>query len=153
MIHFKQGELVDMFCEKIRKLVPTRTGTYNTADPTHFEKYNGEVWVTHGYGEYWQEDYETGETIFIDGKSLPDEPPPIQVEIEIMDCTWGIEFMFTTDIGECGAYWSRESNSEGGEWMRVNGNFFEVFKDLLAEGDANNPYESDCPHGYLEMYE
>lgn len=153
MILFTQGELVDMFCEKLRSMVSTRTGTYNTADPTFFEKFSGEVWVTHGYGEYWQTDMDD-ELIIIDGKRLPDEPPPIKVMVEMTDCTWGIEFTFTTDIGECGAYWSRESNIERGEWMRVKGNFFEVFKDLLVEGDTENPYNKyACPHGYLEMYE
>lgn len=152
MITFKQGELVDMFCDKMRSIMHTKTGTYNTADPTHFEKYNGEVWVFHGYGEYWQTDMDD-EPIIIDGKRLPDEPPPIKVEVEMMDCTWGIEFKFTTDIGECGAYWSRESNAEHGVWMRVTGNFFEVFKDLLVDGDKDNPYNKYIPHGYLEMYE
>lgn len=163
MIHFKQGELVDLFCEKMRSITSTRTGTYNRADPTHFEQYRGEVWVTHGYGEYWITkadvagyDCENGDEPFInsDGEKLHDEPPPVQVSIMMHDCTWGIEFEFETDAGKCGAYWSRESNDEGGEWVRVTGNFFEVFKDLFAEGSPDNPYEDfGCPHGYIEMYE
>lgn len=159
MIKITQNHIVDAFCDKMRLLLSTKTGTYNKADPTHFCDYRGSLWVHHGYGEYWQEDYETGETIFVDGKRLHDEPPPIEVKINMHDCTWGIEFTFKTDIGECGAYWSRnfsayekEKNPEGGEWVRVKGNFFEVFKDLWLEGAPETPYD-ECPHGYLAMYE
>jgi hypothetical protein len=157
MIKFKQGEFVDLFRDKMRGLISSRTGTYNKADPTHFEKMSGELWVINGYGEYFMED-ENG-MVLHDSKPIPEEPPPIKVKIEIHDCTWGVEFKFTTDIGECGAYWSRnfgsadhEKNPEGGEWLRVTGNFFDVFKDLLVEGQTINPYE-DYIHESLSDYE
>lgn len=157
MIKFTQSQIVDLFCEHMREMVSTRTGTYNKADPTHYEKYSGEIWILHGYSECWQEDYE-GNPILHNGEKVPDEPEPEQIKISINDVTWGVEFEFETSRGTEGGYWSREIGNnenfpEGGEWVRTTPHFFEVLTDLWQYGKENHPYENECPHGYPAMYE
>jgi len=156
MIKFTQNQMVDLFCEYLKKKISTRTGTYNKADPTHYEKYSGELWILHGYEECWQEDQD-GIPILHNGEKIPDEPDPEKIKISVDDVTWGIEFKFETSQGTESGYWSREFYNrerypEGGEWMRTSKNFFRVLTDIWKYGTIHHPYDNECPHGSPAMY-
>jgi len=96
------------------------SGTYNRADPTHYENYEGALWVEHGLKE--------------DEEGFP-EAELISVKLE--DCTWGTEVTFTTSIGEVGAYLDHEDD----KWMRVHDEFKKVFMKVLLEGSSSDPHE------------
>ena len=151
MIELPQNEIVDLFVEKMKRFATKhKTGNYNRADPTHYEKLESQVWLCYGYSQpgYDPED-ELPESFY---ENLP--PDPETVKVGILDCTWGIEFALKTSIGTESAYWSRgiyptDFDGQGGEWRRPTENFFEVFKRLLIAGDEE-PVED--PYGHPSMY-
>lgn len=145
-IELKQGQLVDLFIEKMKQdefCVKHTNGTYDKADPTHFEEVTARVFLEHGY------------SVFTDHVDEPpyetDYPQPEIVEVHIKDVTWGVEFEFDTSLGiEKGYYQRPTSGTEDGDWHRVTENFKRIFGDIFLCGESPDYYEIDEETGEFE---
>ena len=136
MIELTQNEIVDLFVEKMKLHGPSTTGTYNKADPTHFEKGTATIGLVM---IAFRTSLIDGDDSFIDvdesGSHVSRyEPGPENVKVHWHDVTWGVEFEITTSAGVEKAYWSRPAHGCKGEWLRVSENFFSAFKLILIEG-------------------
>jgi hypothetical protein len=100
-------------------------GTYNKADPTHFEKGDAEIGIEHGFTA-------------IEEDSCPPWPEPENVSVHWHDCTWGIRFTFGTSIGQEDGYWARPICGCNGEWNNCSEKFEEVFTRLLLFGQPKD---------------
>jgi len=124
MIQLSQDQIVNLFIEKLKLMGSSTSGTYNPADPTHFEKGVAEIGIEHGF------------TMFTDESQAP-YPEPENVLVDWHDCTWGIKFEFETSAGQESGYWSRAIGGVG-EWGTASKNFYEVFLKLLLEGQVKD---------------
>lgn len=116
---------VEVMKEKIRSCGQFTSGTYNPADPTHYEKGWAEITMESGY-TMSTPDAETGDP---GGMPLPE-----MVKASFHDCTWGVDFDFDTTAGRVSGYYNRAFGRDGaGEWQSCDALFFKVFKDVLTE--------------------
>lgn len=120
MIQLFQCDLVDMLITKVKAAGSWRSGTYNRADPTHYEK---------GKADFYVGD----EPIGICPESGGQEYAHVILRVEFYDCTWGVDFKFIYSVGEEGrkdevskAYFDRD-----GKWLRIDGEFFRDFRNAL----------------------
>lgn len=130
-----QNDIVDMFCLHIQNHGnQTGKGTYNNADPTHFEKWAASFGIEHGYTSVPLEP-EMG------GKDGWEYPQPENVKVLIHDVTWGLDIEIHTSAGVEKAYWSRPMFGEQGEWYRVSPNFFNRMRDVWMNGQEPDFWE------------
>ena len=118
MIELTQNQIVDLFHEKLKATAGNcRTGTYNKADPTHFERGVTDFGIP----------YTIGANDELDG------PEPENISVEWNDVTWGVEYTIAVpSIPEpVGGYWSREFGVDESHWVRCHERFFEVAKAIL----------------------
>lgn len=132
MIKLTQNEIVDLFVDKMKLHGPSNSGTYNKADPTHYEKGTATLGLANGFKPIDDDDFvdvdDSGAHVSRHG------PGPENVTVHWHDVTWGVEFEITTSAGVEKAYWSRPVHGCEGEWLRTGENFFVVFKRILIEG-------------------
>ena len=134
-MHIKllQSDIVALLITRIRDNADkVKSGVYNNVDPTHFEKASCSFTLDYGFSHSELIDLEGNPVVDWEGKPIVGTvPDPEVVTAEYIDCTWGVDFIFKTSIGEIKAYWSRSGNDQGGEWCRVSPNFERAFKLLL----------------------
>lgn len=122
----EEDDLVFLFIENMKKFsVSSSRGTYDLADPTHFEKWRCEVWLQCGYTMVEVPEEEGGGEF----------PEPETIVVRVHDVTWGVEFEFETSVGIEKGYFGRGASAKrSGEWHRTTERFFEVMADLLLCG-------------------
>lgn len=128
MIELTQDQIVELFIEKMRLHGPSNTGTYNKADPTHYEKGTAKIGLAYGFCDTFDEE----EPI------MSGYPAPENVTVNWHDVTWGVEFGIITSIGVQKGYWSRPIMGDEPKWLRTTDKFFEVFKRILIEGQEED---------------
>lgn len=140
-IQLTQTQLVDLFIEKMKTdeyCVKHTNGTYNKADPTHYEEIEARAFIEHGYSFSVASDV---------GETEPYTESEV-VAVHIRDISWGIEFEFYTSIGLEKAYYARATGGgEDGEWHRATENFERVFGDIYLLGESPDYYELDAETG------
>lgn len=143
MIELTQGQLVDLFVEKLKAHGPSTTGTYNKADPTHFEKGEAEFAIEVS----WVKD--RGQS------NMRQIPEPEDIEVIWHDCTWGIEFTINVpSIKEpVTAYWSREFGNGKSHWKQAHPKFFKVVQDIIVCGHPKGYFEEQQHADHLGYYE
>jgi len=128
-VELSQDNIVDLFIEKMKSHGSSHSGTYNKADPTHYEKGEAEIGFMYGFT--------AGE------EDMCGCPGPENVKINWHDVTWGIEFEITTSGSIEKGYWSRPMFGSKGVWYRTTENFLEVFKRILLEGEQKDFWIAD----------
>jgi len=125
-LKLKQSDLVNLLVNRCKEQGNWKDGTYDKADPTHFESgkasyYVGDALVTVDYPPY--EDRE-----------------PELLEVEFNDCTWGFEFRFNL---VCAGGTEQKSSgyfdSEGGSWHRIEGEFERDFRNAMISKPWKEP--------------
>ena len=125
MIELSQNQLVDLLMEKLKDASEGWTsGTYDKADPTHFEKGTSKFGIPYTLG---------------DEGELLDGPEPENISVDWNDVTWGIEFSIVVPSirQPIRAYWSREFGNGKSHWTRCHEDFFRVVQAILT--DAQEP--------------
>ena len=138
MIVLTQNQIVDLLQEKLKATATNcKTGTYDKADPTHFEKGVTEFGIPYTLGPNDQ----------LDG------PEPENISVEWNDVTWGIEYKIAVpSIPEpVGGYWAREFGVDKSHWTRCHERFFDVVKAILL--DSGEPDFWDRPDRESYYYE
>ena len=143
MIELSQDQIVNLFIEKMKMMGPSKSGVYNDADPTHYEKGHAKIGMGYGFTETQDED----EPI------MCGYPMPENVLVHWHDVTWGVEFEITTSVGVEKAYWSRPMFGSPGSWARLTENFFKVFKRVLLEGQDQDFWIAEESLGAMGYYE
>lgn len=141
MIELTQNEIVDLFVEKMKLHGPSTTGTYDKADPTHFEKGTATIGMGDGFEPINDNDF-----VDVDehGAHVSRyEPGPENIKVQWNDVTWGVQFKITTSAGVEEGYWSRSIHGSKGRWTRATDNFFSVFKRIFVEGQDENFWSKD----------
>lgn len=134
MIELKQDNIVDLMMDKIKQNGSSRHGTYNAADPTHYEKGSAVFGVEYGYTMIMEDE---------EGNPGHPYPEPENVKCSFHDVTWGVTFEFQTSIRLEKGYWSRPLFGSSGEWTQITEQFFEVFKDVLLQGQEEDFWAMD----------
>lgn len=122
MIELTQCQIVDLFQEKLRKNGSSKTGTYNKADPTHFEKGVAKFGMPFSLNP--------------DGLNQLDGPTPENIEVEWHDCTWGVEFTINVPSipYPVKGRWSRSFGGGDSEWADDTlPIFFTIVKDIILQ--------------------
>jgi len=123
-----QNNLVDMFCLHIQSHGSEGPrGTYNKADPTHYEKWSATFGIEYGYTSIPVPVEQGG------GEGI-EYPEPENVKVLLHDVTWGVDIEIHTSVGIEKAYWSRPILGSKGEWFRVTPNFFNRMRDIWFNG-------------------
>lgn len=122
LVKLTQNEIVGIFVEKMKKHKDAKINTYiyDKADPTFGGKVEVSIWLMYGY------------TIPKEMGSYP--PNPEIVKVNILNSTWGFEFKFKTSNGTEEGYFDYRNQ----EWRLVTENFFQVFNDLLINGEDHD---------------
>lgn len=129
-IELTQCQIVDLFQERLREHGSVRTGTYNKADPTHYEKGKATFGMPWGYNPDFDPQY---------------GPEPENIEVGWHDCTWCVDYTFhVPSLPEpVHGQWCRGFDSSEFHWNRGNDFFFEIAKDILLH--AGEPDFWDQP--------
>lgn len=104
-----EQELVNLFEEKIKRFGSSRSGTYNVADPTHWEK--------------------TEVTFYLDN---PENQEPNPIDTLLHDCTWLLTITFSEDGKElASAAWDPSDKI----WRNITAPaFFNLLHDVFMHG-------------------
>ena len=135
MITFTQNQIVDIIVEKLTQFsTGSKKGTYDKSDPTCYEKHFCKIGMQYGFGPAVEE-----------ACGCPESE---NVEVEIHDVTWGIEFKINAPSGKHEGYWSRSfppSNKSGfsGHWTRCSPDFLKVLKRLFLEGEEPQNFDDE----------
>lgn len=82
-----------------------KSGTYNSADPTHFERASARFWFEYGFTFEPATDLNDEPIKDLNGNVvLNDIPSPEVITVEYNDCTWGVDISFSTTVGTVSAY-------------------------------------------------
>jgi len=114
-----QKDLIRLLIRRIRENGTTSSGTYNKADPTHYER---------GKCSFYAGDSITGQC----EETGYEEYEPNLLEVSFYDCTWGIEIecklCLPNGVTEAS---SGYLDSDDGTWSRVEGEFFRDLRNAL----------------------
>lgn len=154
-IKLTQHQIVGLMMEHIRANGKSKSGTYNKADPTHYERASAKFEMAYGYTMMKSNPSEVCTHTWSEPKCesclpLNDEPASEVVEAKFHDCTWGVEFEFNTSIGTLQAYFDRDGKwiprvPKGRSKKVVEKQFERVFMDMLfAEPEGTMEAEANA---------
>ena len=158
LIKLSQIEVAGLMKEKIRRFGEVKSGTYDRADPTAYERGSAEFWLLYGYtppksNPNHQCEHDQDDPPCEGCKTNPVDwcpPKPETVKAEFNDCTWGTLFKFHTSIGTIQGYIDHDCGGTNPTWITHDEHFERVFRDILFVDPSDGPEDG---YGRLEDYE